>query len=87
MKKLNVVIDSVIKKDEVDVFCDGLGDCLRAVLRHQVQKNPDDGSVDVFNSLWEQYKISVENSRHPDPDIEQKIFCVVEKKEKCQNNK
>ncbi len=80
MTKLNVIIDSVIDKDDVGVFCDGLGDCLRAVLRQQVPKNPDDGGVDVYNSLWEVYKVSVENSRHPDVDIEQRIFCVVERK-------
>ena len=80
MTKLNVIIDSVIDKDDVGVFCDGLGDCLRAVLRQQVPKNPDDGGVDVYNSVWEQFKVSVENSRHPDPDIDQKIFCVVERK-------
>ena len=80
MTKLNVIIDSVIKKDDIGLFCDGLGDCLRAVLRKQVQKNPDDGSIDVYNTVWEQYKVSVENSRHPDVDIEQKIFCVVERK-------
>ena len=38
MTKLNVIIDSVIKKDEIGLFCDGLGDCLRAVLRQQGQK-------------------------------------------------
>ena len=80
MTKLNVVIDSVIDKDDIGLFCDELGDCLRAVLHHQVQKNPDDGSIDVYNTVWEQYKISVENSRHPDPDIDQKIYCVVERK-------
>lgn len=85
--RINIVIDSVIDKNEIGLFCDGLGNCLRAILVKQIDKNPD-GSIDVYNSLCNIYKVTSENKyHHNNTEADRLIRLVVEKKKKWQDDK
>lgn len=80
MKNINIIIDAVIDENNINSLGHRLNKSLPYIIHNQIEKKPD-GSIDVYNSVCDTFKFTVENNDCENyPNIEKQFKIIMEAK-------